>query len=664
MLLAGTAAASAQPPATPSARLPLSIDWQQTSLPEDRSHASWLTTHLRNSQELLAKQGQPFLPAALPIRIRNRVAYRTYDGLRVVDLNEKPDSELRHLWSFTDGGLTTLLHDPGRKGTLDGLKLTYERMGPHGVLVEHSINGSLTTDGDRLFLIDDLLLPPFNFAGAQGALLRSGPLRHLAGRTTLKAYHLDSMKLVWELGGDKTGVPELDDLRGSCFLGPPLAHDGKLYVLTERAQQIRLSCLRLRDRIGAQQAALPEMLWQLPVAKTAESIVLHPARRTRAVHLLVAGGLLLCPTNAGAFIAVDLHERRVAWSYMYRPGAPVADMANGLRPSPPLVTDGKVLFAAPDDGTIHRLDLRGGNLLWKVARGDALQIVGTFGDKVLLLGPTGCRALSLADGKRLWQTVAGIPSGQGVAMGPFCYLLPLQAGARTRRPEICAVHLDTGAVLGRVALPPGEVPGNLVWHGDGLLSQNATGVTAYHAVSLVLRPESAVPGQQELEGLWSDLASDAGQARNLARVMLGAFGSHSVQFLGTRLKPVPYDHKQVKRAIGELGDDNFNARETASRELTRLGELAESDLREALKEKPNLDMSRRIEGLLARIEEQRRDLPLDVHRQIQAVGVLEIVGSPEARHALEKLADGAPAATQTRSAKAALERLNRQPQRP
>ena len=55
----------------------------------------------------------------------------------------------------------------------------------------------------------------------------------------LVAIDLETGKAVWELGSKR----DQSDLHGSYFLGPPLPLGGKLYVLTEKNQDLRLVCL-------------------------------------------------------------------------------------------------------------------------------------------------------------------------------------------------------------------------------------------------------------------------------------------------------------------------------------------------------------------------------------------------------------------------------------
>ncbi len=115
----------------------------------------------------------------------------------------------------------------------------------------------------------------------------------------------------------------------------------------------------------------------------------------QAAHLAYADGVLVCPTNAGVILGVDLLSHSLVWAHSYRDPAqqPISDemqfprggrfrggfIAGGgmplsqdrWRPSPPIIQNGKVVFTAfdGDGGALHCLNLRDGRLLWHVRSG-------------------------------------------------------------------------------------------------------------------------------------------------------------------------------------------------------------------------------------------------------------------------------------------------------
>lgn len=162
--------------------------------------------------------------------------------------------------------------------------------------------------------------------------------------------------------------------------------------------------------------------------------------------------------------------------------------------------------------------------------------------------------------------------------------------------------------------------------------------------------------ESDLASLWNDLASEDAKQAGVAIASLLRKSEASVAFLRKRLHPADaLDHKRLAQWIADLDGDVFEIREAASRELTRLGERAEADLRHELTNRPSLEMRRRIEVLLDQLG--FHTLPPETLRTLRAIEVLEHIGTPDARRCLEMLAKGASDARPTRDAKAALRRL-------
>jgi WD40 repeat protein len=158
---------------------------------------------------------------------------------------------------------------------------------------------------------------------------------------------------------------------------------------------------------------------------------------------------------------------------------------------------------------------------------------------------------------------------------------------------------------------------------------------------------------------WGDLAAGAPRAF-AARGRLADSPGQAVPLLKQHLRPVePADADQLRRLIADLDSDTFAVREDASKRLEELGESAEGALRRALADRPSPEACRRIGRLL---EALRGPVTRpEALRSLRALAVLEDIGTPEARQALDRVAQGAPEARLTREAKASLERLARRP---
>jgi WD40 repeat protein len=159
---------------------------------------------------------------------------------------------------------------------------------------------------------------------------------------------------------------------------------------------------------------------------------------------------------------------------------------------------------------------------------------------------------------------------------------------------------------------------------------------------------------ESLEKHWTDLALD-GNPYNAAHYLQGD-PKQAVPFLEDKLGRIgKEDAKRVRKWIGQLDDPQFDVRENAAAELSKLGKLAEPALRQALDGMPSSESRRRLEELLEKAK-ATSSLPLDCQRALKALEVLELIDSPVARQVLEELAKKKADFWLGREAKAALDR--------
>jgi WD40 repeat protein len=365
----------------------------------------------------------------------------------------------------------------------------------------------------------------------------------------------------------------------------------------------------------------------------------------------------------------DVQERQ--WPFAFRPeSAPVAVAAS---------PDIKFVVFADQRGAIHLLDVAkesaGGPLTpgggeppigqalrqWP-SRGDVTTL--TFfpdGTKLAVLdGGKAVRILHVATGKEdtafpgdeAVQAVAVSPDGKRAATAGkgVVRLWDVATGKEERR------FTAEGAITALAFAPDGQrlatagADGAVVWHLD--------------------RDHKPIPPdlkltEKELAALWADLASnDGGKVYEAAR-LLRADPARSVPFLRERLSSgAPrLEAGKVKQLIADLDADKFETRERATKELEKLGKPAESALLAALASKPSVEARRRLERLLTDVG---GDVALTPEQQsdVRAVRLLEQVGTPEARQALEALAKDAPGWWVVQEATAALERLARRAKKP
>jgi len=157
----------------------------------------------------------------------------------------------------------------------------------------------------------------------------------------------------------------------------------------------------------------------------------------------------------------------------------------------------------------------------------------------------------------------------------------------------------------------------------------------------------------DLETCWQALAdNDAAKAFTRMGDLIAA-PKDAVAWLKARVKPaLPLDMKRVEALIGQLDDKRFKVREKAAAELLNIGDHLVPVIDKTLAANLSPETKRRLaelRGKLALLQDERL-------RSYRAVEVLERIGTPEARQVLRTLADGAPGALVTTTAKEALNR--------
>src|SRR5262249_11329432 len=137
---------------------------------------------------------------------------------------------------------------------------------------------------------------------------------------------------------------------------------------------------------------------------------------------------------------------------------PQINLNSEWRISAPAGQEGRGVFTAPDASHIHCLDLRDGSLHWKVPRSaEDLHFAGVFHGKAIIVGKSYVKALSLANGNKVWEIGnVGLPSGQGTVSDNI-YYLPLKSGP-DKEPEVCAIDIAAGKVIARTKSRKREVP--------------------------------------------------------------------------------------------------------------------------------------------------------------------------------------------------------------
>lgn len=155
------------------------------------------------------------------------------------------------------------------------------------------------------------------------------------------------------------------------------------------------------------------------------------------------------------------------------------------------------------------------------------------------------------------------------------------------------------------------------------------------------------------EACWDDLFdADAARAYHAIRCLAG-MPERSVPYLERQLSPAATAEGRLAKLVSALDADRFDAWQPAVEELGKLGAVTEGVSQAPFGERLPRDVGRSVESVL---EQMEHAVTL---RAVRAVEALEMMGTPEARRLLQKLAGGAPGAWLTMEARASLGRMGR-----
>jgi outer membrane protein assembly factor BamB len=361
-----------------------------------------------------------------------------------------------------------------------------------------NIFGQVSSDGRQVYVLDELA--PMNVAQPQIIIGRGGrgiPNPNIGKQNNLLVA-LDLARQgyqVWAVGGTTGDNPAL---AGAFFLGPPLPVGDQLYALAEFTGEIRLVCLDART--GG-------LEWKQPLANMeSDSIATNMTRRLAGASPSLADGILVCPTSAGAVVAVDLATRTLRWGYQYtRHDIATMMQPRGFRgPTMPMqnptlggnwldatatIADGCVILTPPESKQLHCLDLLTGKAKWSpISREDMLLVGCVHKGKIVLIGKNRIKAINLSDGKPAqgWPTGGELKLDGEVTVGrgyysDSSYYLPVSG------QQICKIDLDNGTIAGRTQT---EVElGNLVCYKDTLISVSPQSVASFVLLSDHLQKE-------------------------------------------------------------------------------------------------------------------------------------------------------------------------------
>ncbi len=557
------------------------------------------------------------MPGSFPVSANGRLVYRAYGELRCIALNSdngaKPGDTL---WKSAEmlGSITQILKHSDVREVIQPWLTNYTNFpqlpGFGNLVFENTTVGTISTDHQFVYAIDDIAVPSpdnlFVFNPFMGMPQSNVPskVRNLLMQNCLYAFNLQSGRTAWSLGSF-SGADTKDEFSDSHFLGAPINVGGKLYVLNEKNQgqqgdaELRLVCID-PNKVDGFRPHVVEPIQVLGNVEQRNRVTHAISRRINGVHLAYGEGVLVCPTNAGEILGVDLMSRSLAWAYPYREQSPKEFTSGGdinprngrifiggggvpsalsmstvtlgkWKSTPPAIVDGKIVFTAPDADSVHCINLQDGTPRWKVGKleGD-LYFAGVVGKRVVLVGKNHIRALNLDDGRAMWSITTGdVPSGQGIASGGV-YYQPLKKG------EIIAVDVARGAIKAHNRSKNSNFsPGNLIFSDGAVITLTPYEVVAYPQLLAKLEVADAAvkndPSNPEKLVDRGEILLADGQVQKAVNDLQQALDNKLPAALEARAKNRLYD------AISDILQADFpNASQKYLEDYRKLSDLGES----------------------------------------------------------------------------------------
>jgi WD40 repeat protein len=226
------------------------------------------------------------------------------------------------------------------------------------------------------------------------------------------------------------------------------------------------------------------------------------------------------------------------------------------------------------------------------------------------------------------------------------------------KQEKLKLELPTASVIGPTNYGM-RATAHLTPNGRRLLTPESDGTFLIWDLSAALATNAAAPANVEVDrvaGWWSDLAKNDPAVAYAAIWKLTDVPADAVALFQKQMKPaVDADFDRVRKLIKELDDDRFEVREAASKTLEKMGAGIQPAARQALEGRPSPEVRRRLEALI-QTPASVSQTP-ELLRNLRAIGILEQIGSKDARQLLTTLSSGVPHASETQAARSALERL-------
>ncbi|MCG6154252.1 outer membrane protein assembly factor BamB family protein [Rubinisphaera margarita] len=459
-----------------------SVQWQilrQAFGLQPETESRTLRASLEDWSAQRSEQLQPAITSLFAVCAGDVLVFRDLDVISAYPLpSQSRASSEQPLWQYQSQSPLSVVYEQ-QVDPYTGI--TTSHPGLERLHISNSVISRLSTDGERIFAVEDIQRrpdPAFNRTAAYPPLDESSPAHHNAEDVAVLTNRLVALELSPETDTTSAAVPEWSidyrglltrvdgpsdarphDLAGHFFFGSPTISGTIAFVVSEFDSQICVSAL---------ESATGRLIWTQSISYVDRPLAHDVVRANQAIPLICTNGLILCDNGNGQLIALHADLGTLAWTVCYadsdsRQASGRWTYSQSTRYSHPgafnyPVVCGDQVIVLPDRSqSIQCCDLRTGEALWSIPRKGAEYLAGVSTTHVdsqnreeeflLVVGSHNCRAVNPETGENLWETQTGIVCGHGIQVGDV-FLLPV-ADERSILPATPQESADSAARAGR-----------------------------------------------------------------------------------------------------------------------------------------------------------------------------------------------------------------------
>ncbi len=441
-----------------------------------------------------SEQLQPEITSLFAVCAEDVLVFRDLDVIRAYRLPARSGTAPEQLlWQYASQSPLSVVYEQ-QVDPYTGI--TTSHPGLERLHLSNSVISRLSTDGERIFAIEDIQRRPnpvFNRTAAYPSLDECSPAHPDAEDLAVLTNRLVALELAPQTESTDAPVPEWSidyrgllthadgkpsaerhELSGHFFFGSPTIAGTIAYVASEFDSQIFVSAL---------ESETGQLIWTQSISYVDRPLANDVVRANQAIPLICSNGMILCDNCNGQLIALRADLGTLAWTICYadsdsRQASGRWTYSQSTRHSHPgafnyPVVCGHQVIVLPDRSqSIQCCDIRTGEPLWSIPRKGAEYLASISldssahnadGNEILLVvGNHSCRAVDPETGENIWETQTGLVCGHGIQVGEV-FLLPVadersilpatpqNSGASSRSGrsgQIIALNINTGRPVG------------------------------------------------------------------------------------------------------------------------------------------------------------------------------------------------------------------------